>query len=120
VSTAIYREGYFLSEESEKAANWDMLQRLKSERSRLSALQDQAQTMGNQLDELGRVLKNPAWTLVIRDEQITGTSSVARGAKFSVPLSILNPGTLSRLIQDTAETKHNIDTLSERLKNDLP
>ena len=111
------QRGYFMSEEAEKAAKWDMLQDLKAQKSSSGVLHERADKIGKSLENFGRVLQNSSWILTRTQTSIKGKATIveARGAELEIPLSDLNADEICRLIDDIAETRQRIKTLQERL-----
>jgi hypothetical protein len=97
-----------MSEESEKAAKWDMLVSLKKERAHLEVLFEQARDIGKNLERLGRLLGNAAWTFRVTGESIHGERRDEESSTLETPLDFLNAEKITKLISDINETRSNI------------
>jgi hypothetical protein len=112
----VYRQGYFMTEESEKAAKWDMLMGLKAEQARLAVLREQAKKIGKDLQDFGAILSNPLRKFKIEPPVIEAMPT-AVDAHRTIPLDSLNQEKVIALIKDIEETEGRISELMNRLKD---
>jgi len=118
MQTTAYRKGYFMSEESEKAAKWDTLIQLKKEKSRLSSLYKQAEETGKELEDFGSVLKNRSWVFTVTENAIYGKGTVQDTGDRSIQFESLDGKKISSLINDINETQETIRRLQEHIKDE--
>jgi hypothetical protein len=112
-----YRKRFFMSEESEKAAKWDMVLQLKAERSSLSVLHNEAEKIGKELVRFGSVLANPSWTFEITETNIQGKGTILNAGDMTIPLESLDQEKICKLINDINETPSNIKRLEAHVKD---
>jgi hypothetical protein len=106
-----------MTEEAEKATKWDMLVKLKSERSRLAALRDEAREIGQELSTFGSLLANPSWLFTVTQDAIEGVPTAAGGGLNGVKIALSNLSAGRRricaLLNDINETRAKMETLGK-------
>ena len=114
------RGGYFMSDEAEKAAKYDMIVKLRKTREKLTVLRDQAKEIGKALEDFGMILANPSWKLKVEDAEIIGKAEQFRGvssATLTIKRSYLSDDLIVRLILELESTEKDLEEQSRAVKD---
>jgi hypothetical protein len=112
---------YFVSEEAEKAARYDMMVALKRTQQHLATLRGQAKKIGEALANFGLVLANPSWRFEVQAEKIVGVSSPEAGrGTVTIPREYLNDGVVVSLIADIQRASEDLKSQSEAVGDIVP
>jgi septation ring formation regulator EzrA len=108
---------YFVSEQEEMAAKWQMVEDYKKITARLVTLQEEMKRVAQEWIELGRVLQSPNGILFdIQKQQITATNKLSNAKVADVRSSRVNWESLTKLVSDYQESLKRKDELGSRLK----
>jgi hypothetical protein len=110
--------GYFVSEEAEKAAKWDMREEYKRTKARLVTLENELRKIGDAWTGMGKWFKDPLGiSFQANAQQITAVKAKSKITVEAIPLEYLNADAIVRLINDLEETRKSKDDLEARLKD---
>lgn len=115
--------GYFVSEEAEKAAKWQLVENYNSAKAKLAALDGQLKQAGTTFLDMGRVVKDIHSGIVFKfgKDQITVVNeSHSYGQAQTVAeigLKFLNAESLITLLKDFQDTRRTVEELRANLKN---
>jgi len=110
--------GYFVSEQEEKAAKWEMVEKLRKAKEHLAVLKSAMKDLASLWIEFSRVLQNPDFNVFLVTEKSITVGK--QNANLSRPIaeigeSNVNWESVRRLIADYQETAQNIKTWATEL-----
>jgi hypothetical protein len=109
-------EGYFVDEQAEKAAKWDMVEERRKAHSHKGALENEFKKMGRSFYSLASTFDSVYGYKFIVNEDAIGIINPSTGAKIPpIPRAYLSFENVAKLISDYEETTKRIAELEASL-----
>jgi hypothetical protein len=110
--------GYFMSDEAEKAAKFEILERHAKAKSRLAALEDQMSQKGQELTRFAETLKSPSQHAfsVVRNLNIAVQRKSQSTKVAELWKQTMDWDALCELIDDYEQTKRDLSELDGRVQ----
>ncbi|MGO9641299.1 MAG: hypothetical protein ACLP1Y_08360 [Candidatus Acidiferrales bacterium] len=106
-----------MTEESEKAANWEMVEQFKHCKAHLATLENEMKNIGESWIAFGRYLQNPCFRAAVTEQKITIVNELSHAVITTVSINQVSWEALVRLVQDYENTKNEKDSLLSKLRN---
>ena len=108
---------YFVSEQAEMAAKWQMVEDYKSASAKLALLLAELKNIGDEWAGIARVLQGPrGFSFEVEGTKLTVKNELTKANIASLHSSRVSWESLTKLIEDYRNTLKTKDELSSRLK----